>query len=310
MESKGGFSYVPPRGWQLEERDGSDFKVLVKSDATGSAKPSVAFFVADDATPLDEDFMEEYRATLPNQLRELAGTTRNVRLVSDDLFTTAQGFDAAKFVADTTISGQRAQLTVYFVDIGSGKVIALYLRPRASSATDDEAIEAMVNTIGPANAADGKQATGRHYERRGNFSYDLPEGWTLKQVDELPASTNAEFAALFGPVSGNIAPNILFFEDTLSGTFAEYLNEATQSLRDSGARNISRPERMKTNDGLEFARIVATRMDGGQRFQQTYYFFPERNRVIFALYTRLAQGQQSQLDAGVEATMRSFRFGR
>ncbi|MDW8351722.1 MAG: hypothetical protein RML99_07405 [Anaerolineae bacterium] len=315
VEAGGGFAYVPPEGWQLKDEPGADFKVLAVRRAGDAAESAVAFFTTNDIPALDADFRRSYRTELPNRLRGFRGDLRNIRAVRDEGFTTEQGYPGAKFVLDATYSGVRAQIILYLVDIGSTTVAALYMRPRTGSLEDDQAIEAMINTLAPAEAIEGATdakgtGTRRHYERSGNFSYDLPEGWSLKQPDELPASVNAEFAALFGPASGNITPNVLFFEDTLSGTFSDYLEAAVQSIRDNGGRNVSSPEKLRTDAGLEYARILATRMDGGQRLQQAYYIFPERKRVIFAIYTRLAQGRQSQLDETVETVMQSFRFGR
>ncbi|MFN4294189.1 MAG: DcrB-related protein [Thermoflexales bacterium] len=188
-EPDGGFSYVIPEGWELEDIPNAEFKSLVNPGEEGSAKPTVAFFTLDDPAPIDQAFRRKYRTLLPNRLREFYGGTQSVRLVRDSLFTTDAGYDAAKFILEGAVANQRAQITAYIVDVEGRKIAALYARPRGSSAENDEQIEAMINTLGPADAepaADAEdteeEATedGRHYEPLGDFSYNLPQGWSLK----------------------------------------------------------------------------------------------------------------------------------
>lgn len=317
-EPDGGFSYVIPEGWELEDIPNAEFKSLVNPGEEGSAKPTVAFFTLDDPAPIDQAFRRKYRTLLPNRLREFYGGTQSVRLVRDSLFTTDAGYDAAKFILEGAVANQRAQITAYIVDVEGRKIAALYARPRGSSAENDEQIEAMINTLGPADAepaADAEdteeEATedGRHYEPLGDFSYNLPQGWSLKSPQELNVS-DTEFSILIGPVSQNFAPNLIFLEETMSGKLSDYVSSLTRQLRSSGRRVSSEPQERKTDDSLTYVRFTTTSTDGGQQVQQAFYVFPGQKRVVVGIYTRLAQRSQASLDSEIEAVMQSFRFGR
>ncbi|GIV83040.1 MAG: hypothetical protein KatS3mg052_0047 [Candidatus Roseilinea sp.] len=314
-EPDGGFSYVIPEGWELEDIPNAEFKSLVNTGEEGSFKPTVAFFTLDDPAPIDQAFRRKYRSLLPNRLREFYGDARGARLIRDSLFTTDTGYDAAQFVMEGTVDNQRAQITAYIVDIEGRKIAALYARPRGSSPDSDEQIEAMINTLGLAEAGpatDDEAETledGRHYEPLGNFSYNLPPEWRLKSPQELNVS-DTEFSVLIGPVSQNFAPNILFLEEAMPGKLSDYVSSLTRQLRSSGHRISSEPQERKTDDGLTYVRFTTTSTDDGQQIQQVFYVFPEQKRVVVGIYTRLAQRSQASLDGEVEAVMQSFRFGR
>lgn len=315
VEPDGGFSYVIPEGWELEDIPNAEFKSLVNPGEEGSAKPTVAFFTLDDPAPIDQAFRRKYRTLLPNRLREFYGGTQSARLVRDSLFTTDAGYDAAKFIMEGAVANQRAQITAYIVDVEGRKIAALYARPRGSSAENDEQVEAMINTLGPADAepaADEEEEApedGRHYEPLGDFSYNLPPGWSLKSPQELNVS-DTEFSILIGPISQNFAPNLIFLEETMSGKLSDYVSSLTRQLRSSGRRVSSEPREGKTDDGLTYVRFTTTSTDGGQQVQQAFYVFPGQRRVVVGIYTRLAQRSQAALDSEIEAVMQSFRFGR
>lgn len=317
-EPDGGFSYVIPEGWELEDTPGAEFKSLVNPGEEDSVKPTVAFFTLDDPAPIDQAFRRKYRTLLPNRLREFYNRAGSVRFIRDSLFTTDTGYNAAKFVMEGTVYNQRAQITAYIVDIEGRKIVALYARPRGSSPDNDEQIEAMINTLGTLDLAEAEPASndeaetledGRHYEPLGNFSYNLLPKWSLKSPQELNVS-DTEFSVLIGPLSQNFAPNVLFLEEAMPSKLSDYVSSLTRQLRSSGRRVSSEPQERKTDDGLTYVRLITTRTDDGQQIQQVFYVFPEQKRVIVGIYTRLAQRSQASLDGEVEAMMQSFRFGR
>ncbi|MDW8396271.1 MAG: hypothetical protein RMM31_08520 [Anaerolineae bacterium] len=304
----GEFSYVPPEGWELTDEPGSDYKSLRKDESF------VVFQSGRLPGTLDANFRRAFRASLSALLNESGAGFQNAQIVEDSGFETEAGYDAAKFVINASILRQRVRVVMHVVDLDPVKVFVIYARPRSGSTADDEAIEAMVNTIAPADAADKPSGeTGkaeRYLERGGNFSYNIPAGWEVKQPEEVTGA-DLEFAALFGPASQDFAPNVVFVEDELPGSLVSYVRSLLRQLRsDSAYRSVSNSEEFKTDDGVTAARIVAERVAQNQRLRQVFYIFPERSRVIVATYSRLSQGNQSQFDEVVEAAMRSFRFGR
>lgn len=308
VEPAGGFSYVPPEGWELVDTPGLDYKTLTKQSGVGIV------LTTEEDLAVSESLRRSLRREMSSFLSKYDIDMRGVRIVEDKLYTTESGYPALRFALNGTINQRSARLFIYLVQLEQNTVIAFYVRPQNAFADEDAAVEAMINTLVPANAAD--KSTGsttkaeRYFERSGNFSYEVPAGWQMKQPSEIP-DLDIQFAGIFGPASQGFAPNVLFSEDGFSGSFASYVRSALRSLRDDSVyRSVSDAEEFKTDSGIAGVWVTAERMGETQRLRQAFYIFPERSRVVIVVYTRLSQGQQSRFDEVVEAMMRSFRFGR
>lgn len=119
VEPLGGFSYVPPLGWQLRDMPGFKYKAAF-APAIGNSASNLIFL--DEANPAS---LETYVAlNLATMKQLLPGLT----IVSQEWFETSAGQWAIKVVVRSTQYQQKLQQTLYFFNGGTKKVIATYTR--------------------------------------------------------------------------------------------------------------------------------------------------------------------------------------
>ncbi|MCS6774576.1 MAG: hypothetical protein NZ693_10765 [Thermoflexales bacterium] len=310
VEPQGGFSYAPPQGWTLADDPGSEYKVLRRGSA----------FVAFSSLARERAVKEYNRRELADELSKglssaSQGSTSgfaNVRLVEDTSFQTKLGYDALKFVFNAARQRQSVRVTAYVVDLSSVIAYVIYVRPRIGAASDDRAIEDMVNTLAPVDSNQpATREEKRHYEQKGNFSYTVPSGWQTVRPQEL-GETQTEFAILVGPsLQDGLSPAVRFYQDTLRGSFLAYVRSYISTLRnDPSTRSLAGPEEFTTDNGIVGAYWVCEYVQANRRYYAAFYALPDANRVIAAVYTRPLQRGASPSDEAVDAVMRSFRFGR
>jgi hypothetical protein len=113
-EVAGGFSFIPPDGWQIRTIPRLKFKVATGPAADGFA-PNINI--------VDESFngsVDDYaQANLANLQRAL----KQVRLLKEDQFTTAKGMQAPRMVIEHDFNGKPLHQTFYMFSNGATKFV-------------------------------------------------------------------------------------------------------------------------------------------------------------------------------------------
>lgn len=118
-ELLGGFSYVPPLGWQMRELPGLKYKAAF-APATSNSGANLIFL--DELNPAR---LETYVALNLAMMKQL---WPNLTVISQEWFETDAGQWAIKVVVQNTQYNQNLQQTLYFFNGGTKKVVATYTR--------------------------------------------------------------------------------------------------------------------------------------------------------------------------------------
>jgi hypothetical protein len=114
VEATGGFSFVPPDGWDMRDVPGRKFKAAVG--------PSAAAF-APNINIVDEQFNGSLDAYVKGNLADLRKAFRRFRLVQQDDFKTTAGEQSARLVIEYEQDGKLLRQTFYFFANGDTKFV-------------------------------------------------------------------------------------------------------------------------------------------------------------------------------------------
>jgi hypothetical protein len=140
-----------------------------------------------------------------------------------------------------------------------------------------------------------------YYALDNSFTLMAPKGW-------LPADAQTDYPALKGPLAGNYAPNLTFFEDQsrypmafYSAIFQDRMQEQLTAYRQL------KEEFLTTATGQDYFRWELEHTRGGAVFHQILYFYESGDWKLVITYTRL-RSQGPKNDALIDAAMQTVQF--
>jgi len=113
-EPVGGFSFVPPEGWQMIEASGLAFKAAIGP---------IADEFAPNISVLDEAFDGSLDAYASLGLDNMQQFFENLVLVSEGAFQPDEGSPGVRIVVESVQGGRRLRQAFYFFDGGATKFI-------------------------------------------------------------------------------------------------------------------------------------------------------------------------------------------
>lgn len=137
-EPSGGFSYIPPAGWETVEAQSLAYKVAVGPETHGFAA---------NLTIVDEPFggsLEEY---VSSAIDGLGQYFENFQILSQEEFTPEAGPPGVRIVAENVQSGRVLRQTFYLFDSGTKKFVVTCTRLADMGAELDAACEGSVKTL-------------------------------------------------------------------------------------------------------------------------------------------------------------------
>jgi hypothetical protein len=113
-ETTGGFSFVPPSGWDTRAFPGLKFKIAV-GPAAGGFAPNIN--VVDESAGVSlEAYVKGNLATMPQLLKQF-------RLVKQDSFKTAAGMAGMRVITENQQEDKLLRQTFYFFSKGDTKFV-------------------------------------------------------------------------------------------------------------------------------------------------------------------------------------------
>lgn len=137
-EPAGGFSYVPPAGWEMVKAPSLDYKVAVGPEADGFTT---------NLTVVDEPFdgsLDEYVSSAVDGLNQYF---ESFEVLSQDEFNVEAGLTGVRIVAENVQSGSVLRQRFYLFDAGKTKFVVTCTRLAGAAAELDAACDASVKTF-------------------------------------------------------------------------------------------------------------------------------------------------------------------
>jgi hypothetical protein len=137
-EPAGGFSYIPPAGWELVEASGTTYKVALGP-------------LQDDFTPnlvvVDEPFdgtLDEYVSA---SLANMSDFFEGFQLISQDAFAPLEGPAGVRLVVENAQGGRRLRHSFYCFDAGARKFVLTGTQLSGSGASLEPTFDAAARTF-------------------------------------------------------------------------------------------------------------------------------------------------------------------
>lgn len=137
VESEGGFSYVPPSGWQVVEWPGLEYQIAIGAPIEDFA-PNLNF--------VDEAFsgsLDDYVVATIEILKEVL----QARIISQEDFFTDEGERGVKVVTENTQHDAEFYQVFYIFDAGEKKIVATYTRPADQGQENDALVDQSMKTF-------------------------------------------------------------------------------------------------------------------------------------------------------------------
>lgn len=137
-EPAGGFSYIPPAGWELVEASGAEYKVAVGPEQ-GDFRPNLV--VVDE--PFDGS-LDEYVST---SLTHMGDFFEGFQVISQDEFVPLDGPAAVRFVVENAQGGRLLRHSFYCFDAGARKIVLTGTQLAGTGASLEPTFDAAARTF-------------------------------------------------------------------------------------------------------------------------------------------------------------------
>ncbi len=114
VEAAGGFSFVPPEDWKIQDIPGMKFKAAIGPSAAGFAS---------NITIVDEQFSGSLDAYVKQNVAVLQKVFKKYNLVQQNDFKTTAGEEGARLVTKNEQQGRLLRQTFYFFGRGDTKFV-------------------------------------------------------------------------------------------------------------------------------------------------------------------------------------------
>ncbi|MBN1977869.1 MAG: hypothetical protein JW918_10740 [Anaerolineae bacterium] len=138
VESEGGFSYVPPSGWQVVDAPGLKYKVA-RGTPTGDFTPNL--------NVVDEPFSGSLDDFVTASLASFKEFLKDVRIVSQEDFVTDEGERGVKVVIEDTQQDVELYQVFYIFDAGAKKIMVTYTRLADQGQDNDDSVDQSMRTF-------------------------------------------------------------------------------------------------------------------------------------------------------------------
>lgn len=139
IESEGGFSYVPPSGWQMTELPGLKYQ-FASGAPTGEFVPNVSIFVDETSSGSLDDYVVGSVAVVKDIFQD-------VRVISQEDFLTDEGERGVKVVIESTQQDVRMYQVFYIFDAGAKKIVFTYTRLADQGQENDALVDQSMRTF-------------------------------------------------------------------------------------------------------------------------------------------------------------------
>jgi len=138
VESEGGFSYVPPSGWQVTEWPGLKYKIA-SGAPIGDFAPNLNF--------VDEAFSGSLDDYVAANIATVKEAFQDVRVISQEDFFTDEGERGVKVVIENTQHDTEFYQAFYIFDAGEKKIAATYTRLADQGQENDALVDQSMRTF-------------------------------------------------------------------------------------------------------------------------------------------------------------------
>jgi hypothetical protein len=138
VELEGGFSYIPPVGWQVVEFPGEKYKIVAGKASTDS------YLIL---TFSDETYAGSLDNYVAGNLNGLKSAYKSVNIINQENFKTDNGESAIKIIAENKINGEQLHQTYYIFADNDRKFIITYTRLQGSDEDNDVLIDQCIKTF-------------------------------------------------------------------------------------------------------------------------------------------------------------------
>jgi hypothetical protein len=138
FEPSGGFSYVPPVGWEVTESSQIPYKVAIGPAEDGFAA---------NITIVDEPFAGSLEEYVSASIKSMSEFFQGFQLVGQDEVTVEGGATGAKIVVENEQSERKLRQTFYILDAGEKMLVITCTRLSSSSEELDAVCEGSVQTF-------------------------------------------------------------------------------------------------------------------------------------------------------------------
>jgi hypothetical protein len=153
-----------------------------------------------------------------------------------------------------------------------------------------------------ASPSDSIDASGRHYEREGDFSFVPPKGWRLETIPGFKYKSAVDYR------SSSFPPSIILTDDPYGGSletfalmFRVIARNASQSLK------VIEQKPFVPDEGASAIRLVIESVQARLTLHQTIYLFDGGDFKFIAICSRLAD-RYKDVDALCDASLKTFRL--
>ena len=139
IESEGGFSYVPPSGWQMTELPGLKYQ-FASGAPTGEFTPNLSIFVDETSSGSLDDYVVGSVAVVKDIFQD-------VRVISQEDFLTDEGERGVKVVIESTQHDVKMYQVFYIFDAGAKKIVFTYTRLADQGQENDALVDQSMRTF-------------------------------------------------------------------------------------------------------------------------------------------------------------------
>ena len=137
-EAVGGFSYIPPAGWELIDASGAEYKIAVGPEQ-GDFRPNLV--VVDE--PFDGS-LDEYVST---SIANMGDFFEGSQLISQDEFAPQDGPAGVRFVVENAQGGRLLRHSFYCFDAGARKFVLTGTQLAGASVSLEPTFDAAARTF-------------------------------------------------------------------------------------------------------------------------------------------------------------------
>ncbi len=138
IESEGGFSYIPPSGWEVVEFPGLKYKIA-RGVPTGDFAPNINF--------VDEAFSGSLDDYVTASLNAISQFFKDEYFISQEEFMTNEGQRSVKVIIENTQNGIELIQVFYFFDAGTKKFVVTYSRSADNGQENDILVDQSMKTF-------------------------------------------------------------------------------------------------------------------------------------------------------------------
>jgi hypothetical protein len=296
FEEKGGFSYIPPKGWRATEISGFEYKVFMEQE-NKNAGPNIGFATGNYNGSLNE-FVTLLIESFNNKLGE------NFKLLQRDNFVTLKNLNGERIIINIIIDGQCLRQYYYFFKEKENITQAVCSVLEKYGNTYDEIFNKTMKTFEWIDHKTKDIVINKEkyfIEESGKFLI-IPYGlWR-----EIIFKGEKYKTIILGDVAA-VNFEIITYYDKLS-VFIDLLIEKIKKVYGEGFEFIQRSD-FVTSKNVKGERIILKLIDNeGAHYRQIIYCLPGNNKKIISILCVVSEETGDSYDDIFDKTMKTFEW--